>query len=66
MKSYPAGLSNRHQPRDASCVPTVERAVGGLMVERGPLSGGELNAAVTSALLGIYTEYLSRGQASGR
>jgi len=34
------------------------------MVEQGPLSGGELNAAVTSALLGIHTEYLSRGPRS--
>jgi uncharacterized protein YbcI len=26
-----------------------------------PLKGGELNAAVTSALVGIHTEYLGRG-----
>jgi uncharacterized protein YbcI len=34
------------------------------MVERGPLKGGELNAAVTSALVGIHTEYLGRGPRS--
>jgi uncharacterized protein YbcI len=26
-----------------------------------PLKGGELNAAITSALVGIHTEYLGRG-----
>jgi uncharacterized protein YbcI len=30
-------------------------------VEYAPLKGGELNAAVTSALVGIQTEYLGRG-----
>ena len=33
-------------------------------VERGPLSGGELNAAVPGALLGIYTESPSREPSS--
>ena len=39
-------------------------APGGLMVERDPLKGGELNAAVTSALVGIHTEHLGRGPRS--
>ena len=30
----------------------------------GRLKGGELNAAITSALVGIYTEYLGRGPRS--
>ncbi len=34
------------------------------MAERGRLSGGELNAAVTSAIVGIQTEYLGRGPKS--
>ena len=34
------------------------------MVGRGPPQGGELNAAVTSALVGIHTEYLGRGPRS--
>jgi uncharacterized protein YbcI len=34
------------------------------MVERGPLKGGELNAAITSALVGIQTGYLGRGPRS--
>ena len=34
---------------------------GRVTVQRGPLKGGELNAAVTSALVGIHTEYLGRG-----
>ena len=29
--------------------------------ETGPMTGGELNAAVTSAMVGIHTEYLGRG-----
>jgi uncharacterized protein YbcI len=32
-----------------------------LMADHTPLRGGELNAAVTSALVGIHTEYLGRG-----
>jgi uncharacterized protein YbcI len=32
-----------------------------LGAEEGPLKGGELNAAITSALVGIQTEYLGRG-----
>ena len=31
------------------------------MAESAPLRGGELNAAVTSAIVGIHTEYLGRG-----
>jgi uncharacterized protein YbcI len=31
------------------------------MADQGPLKGGELNAAITSALVGIQTEYLGRG-----
>ena len=34
------------------------------MVERGPLKGGELNAAITSAIVGIHTECLGRGPRS--
>jgi uncharacterized protein YbcI len=34
------------------------------MAENGPLKGGELNAAVTSALVGIQTEFLGRGPRS--
>jgi len=33
-------------------------------VEQGPLKGGELNAAITSALVGIHTQYLGRGPRS--
>lgn len=32
--------------------------------DQGPLRGGELNAAITSALVGIQTEYLGRGPRS--
>jgi uncharacterized protein YbcI len=32
-----------------------------MMLEPGQLTGGELNAAITSALVGIHTEYLGRG-----
>ena len=31
------------------------------IAELGPLTGGELNAAVTSALVGIHTHHLGRG-----
>ncbi|MFP5364316.1 MAG: Na-translocating system protein MpsC family protein [Thermoleophilia bacterium] len=31
---------------------------------QGPLHGGELNAAVTSALVGIHSQYLGRGPGS--
>jgi uncharacterized protein YbcI len=34
------------------------------MNEPRQLTGGELNAAITSALVGIHTEYLGRGPAS--
>jgi len=34
------------------------------MADQGPLKGGELNAAITSALVGIHTEYLGRGPSS--
>jgi uncharacterized protein YbcI len=34
------------------------------MHESRQLRGGELNAAITSALVGIHTEYLGRGPAS--
>jgi uncharacterized protein YbcI len=47
--------------------PTAESLIPGdrgPMVERGPLKGGELNAAITSALVGIQTEYLGRGPRS--
>ena len=32
-----------------------------LIANQAPLKGGELNAAITSALVGIHTEYLGRG-----
>jgi uncharacterized protein YbcI len=32
--------------------------------EPGPLAGGELNAALTSAMVGIHTEHLGRGPQS--
>jgi uncharacterized protein YbcI len=34
------------------------------MVDRSRLTGGELNAAITSALVGIHTEHLGRGPRS--
>ncbi len=34
------------------------------MTDQRPLRGGELNAAITSALVGIQTEYLGRGPRS--
>ncbi len=34
------------------------------MVDQGPLNGGELNAAITSALVGIHTKHLGRGPRS--
>ena len=34
------------------------------MPEPGQLTGGELNAAITSALVGIHTEYHGRGPAT--
>ncbi len=34
------------------------------MTEATPLSGGELNAAITRALVGIQTEYVGRGPTS--
>ncbi len=34
------------------------------MAGHAPLNGGELNAAITSALVGIQTEYLGRGPRS--
>ncbi len=34
------------------------------MSERDPLTGGELNAALTSALVGIHTDYVGRGPTS--
>ena len=34
------------------------------MTDHGPLKGGELNAAITSAIVGIHTEYLGRGPRS--
>ena len=34
------------------------------MADQWPLKGGELNAAMTSALVGIHTEYLGRGPSS--
>jgi uncharacterized protein YbcI len=37
---------------------------GGLTAERDRPKGGELNAAVTSALVGIHTEHLGRGPRS--
>ena len=46
------------EPPTAGSLTPVDR---GLMVERGPLRGGELNAAITSALVGIHNEYLGRG-----
>ena len=35
-----------------------------LMAGEVPLTGGELNAAITSALVGIHSEYLGRGPKS--
>ena len=35
-----------------------------LMAQEGSLTGGELNAAVTSALMGIHTQHLGRGPRS--
>src|SRR5208283_5268375 len=37
------------------------RAAGQLMPAHAPLTGGELNAAVTRALVGIQNEYVGRG-----
>lgn len=34
------------------------------MTDEGSLRGGELNAAITSALVGIHTQYLGRGPKS--
>jgi uncharacterized protein YbcI len=34
------------------------------MADQAPLKGGELNAAITSALVGIHTQYLGRGPRS--
>ena len=34
------------------------------MADQAPLKGGELNAAITSALVGIHTEHLGRGPRS--
>jgi uncharacterized protein YbcI len=34
------------------------------MSDQAPLKGGELNAAITSALVGVQTEYLGRGPRS--
>jgi uncharacterized protein YbcI len=34
------------------------------MTDQGRLKGGELNAAITSALVGIHTQYLGRGPTS--
>jgi uncharacterized protein YbcI len=34
------------------------------VADEGQLMGGELNAAITSALVGIHTEYLGRGPRS--
>jgi len=38
--------------------------VRSVMAGRPPLRGGELNAAITSALVGIHTEHLGRGPRS--
>ena len=40
------------------------RSDGNPSLEQARLKGGELNAAVTSALVGIHTEYLGRGPKS--
>jgi len=57
--SDPAQPEDARKPSDDgdSIIPGAGRAT----VERAPLKGGELNAAVTSALVGIHTEYLGRG-----
>jgi uncharacterized protein YbcI len=34
------------------------------MADKAPLKGGELNAAISSALVGIHTRYLGRGPRS--
>jgi uncharacterized protein YbcI len=49
------------RPRASDDGDSVVSGAGGLTAERGPLKGGELNAAVTSALVGIHSEYLGRG-----
>ncbi len=46
----------KSQTRSLSLISQEEPAL-----ERAQLKGGELNAAVTSALVGIYTQYLGRG-----
>ena len=43
---------------------SIVSGAGGSMAGKGPLKGGELNAAVTSALVGIHTEHLGRGPRS--
>ena len=43
---------------------SIVRGAGVLAVARDRLKGGELNAAVTSALVGIHTEHLGRGPRS--
>jgi len=47
-------------------VPGVEPARGSPVPDAGsePLQGGELNQAITSALVGIHTKYLGRGPRS--
>jgi uncharacterized protein YbcI len=46
-----------HEPRTASTSRTNRET-------QGPLKGGELNAAITSALVGVHTQYLGRGPRS--
>ena len=51
----------RARPHASADRESIIPGAGWLTVEEGPLKGGELNAAVTSALVGIHTEYLGRG-----
>jgi uncharacterized protein YbcI len=57
-------VSPNARPRASDDGDSLVSDAGGVMFERGPLKGGELNAAVTSALVGIHTEYLGRGPRS--
>ncbi len=75
-----AGLEQRHAPQPqarhndptpAAALPLREAFDDGdspkarsARAGEGPLKGGELNAAITSALVGIHTEHLGRGPRS--
>ncbi|HZE06177.1 MAG TPA: Na-translocating system protein MpsC family protein [Solirubrobacteraceae bacterium] len=44
--------------------PSTQPRARSLTADQTPLKGGELNAAITSALIGIHTRYLGRGPRS--